>query len=241
MTELGFHPRHHVAEPADFLPLITARASAKGFVRHAPSDLLSKPVLPDEEPQETDVASEQADAPQCPGTVAKTLEIAAPDTAALEAEFRRGLAQGRAEVEAVMGAKQAQLEAAASALSDSLSQIGMALEEETVTLAGVLQDAVLALASERAGAAIQKTPTSFAQRITALAERISDSFAQLSVRLNPDDLEQLRALRDPEGLPELERLFTAEMLPDPALSHGDIRLRTAAIALDDLLRSEIGL
>lgn len=240
MTQSGFQPRHHVAERADFLPLITASASAKGFVRHAPNDLLSKPVLADEEPQETNAASAQVEAPQCLGTIPKKREIATPDAAALEAEFKRGFAQGRAEVETVIAAKQAQLEAAASALSHALSQIGTALEEETVTLAGVLQDTLLALASERAGAAIQNTPASFAQRITALAERISDSFAQLSVRLNPDDLEQLRALRDPEGLPELERLFTAEMLPDPALSHGDIRLRTATIALDDLLRADLG-
>lgn len=239
MTQLGFHPRHHVAERADFLPLITASASAKGFVRHAPSDLLSKPVLADEEPQETNAASAQAEAPQCHGAISKTREIATPDAAALEAEFKRGLAQGRAEAETVMGAKQVQLEAAASALSHALSQIGTALEDDTMSLAAALQDAVLALASERAGAAIQNNPTSFAQRITVLAERVSDSFAQLSVRLNPDDLEQLRALRDPEGLPELERLFEADMLPDPALSHGDIRLRTATIALDDLLRADL--
>lgn len=239
MTDRGFHPTHHVAKGEGFVPLVAAGALSKGFVHHAPADLLRTLVPPEPQAPRPELETDQTHPDPAPLPAPKPAFGTQPDEAALDAAFARGIAQGRTEAEVVFGALCAQLETAAGVLNHALGEIGTAMEDETMSLASVMEDVVLALASERAGVLISHDPASFARRIRCLAERISESFTQLSVRLNPADLAHLRLVRDPAELPELERLFEAELLPDPALAHGDIRLRAAGVALDDLLRPEI--
>lgn len=224
------------ADENGFRPLAAMSQDQAGFLVRLPQDMVR---FPKTEPRESSLelrnsVPEPDDRSPPAAPVPATAEPPVVDGIA-EKAYAEGFARGRAEVEAELGELRAGLDEAAGVLNGVLNQIQVAVESETETLAQVLDELVRSLAAERAGAQIDADPASFGLRIIGMAERISESFSGLVVRLNPLDLDALYALRRRGKLPQLEGLFQASLASDPDLARGDVRLRAQGLALDDLL------
>jgi len=144
--------------------------------------------------------------------------------ASIRAEaYAAGVAAARADAMAELETARDVFVAAHTALLDTPGQ----LEELTAQI----EKAVLRLASDRAGLAIDTTPAAFLSRIEQLATTISDAMETLSVMLNPADLNAIA--------PHLQdsQCKAIRFKADPALSRGDARLETPLVMLDDLLGS----
>ncbi len=97
------------------------------------------------------------------------------------------------------------------------------------SLAGALEQAVMHLASERAGFVINENPEGLRQRITRLVERVKLQTETVIVSLNPEDLQ---ALMTYETGP-LKWTYIA----DSELLRGDIRISLDAIDIADVIVS----
>lgn len=141
-----------------------------------------------------------------------------------------GMAQGRAEAEAEATARLAEahvvLDQAVAALSAPGAEAMAALTQQ-------ITEAVQTLASQRAGAQIDKTPKAFVQRIEKMAGRIAEGLGALTVRLNPDDLTTVRPLI--EGSVTLAE---GRLIPAPHLSRGDLDIQVGDVRLNDILRDQ---
>ncbi|REC58358.1 flagellar assembly protein FliH [Rhodosalinus sediminis] len=134
-----------------------------------------------------------------------------------------GHAEGRAEAEAELAELRAVLTTALERLERPEPAVLQGLREEMV-------DAVLRIASARAGSRIEEMPNAFLARIDALAAQMSDAAGRLTLRLNPEDHAAVLACL--EDAPEAAR---ARFEPDPALARGDVALEAPGVALDDRL------
>ena len=100
-------------------------------------------------------------------------------------------------------------------------------------LAPVLEQAVLRLASERAGLAISENPQGLVQRIENLVEKVKSGAKAISVTLNPDDLKaidswRLAASAHPEWM----------WRTDASFAPGDVQLKLDGITVTDLLGAD---
>jgi flagellar assembly protein FliH len=179
-------------------------------------------------------------APRAPEPIPEDVFRPAPpppeiDLALIRAEAR---ALGRAEAEAGLSEVRAEAHAAgrAEALAEAAQDLATArrallsaaaaltdaTEAATATVFAAVEAAILRLASERAGIAIDANPAPFRARIEALASRIAGAGAAAEIRLNPDDL----AVLGPEA-----GGFTA----DARLSRGDVVMRAGDVVIEDIL------
>lgn len=171
-------------------------------------------------------------APPAPDT-AELLRAAREEaySAGFTAGHGTGLAEGRE-----AGRKLAHQELAqgmAEAKATFLAAI-RGLEEGTdalaIQLSAALQQAVIRLAAQRAGAAIDAMPAAFLHRIDALAERVAQGMRKVRLRLHPDDLAAILPLlggREGFGPDVIET--------DPTLMRGDAEVRAEGVTLSDLL------
>ncbi len=92
-----------------------------------------------------------------------------------------------------------------------------------------VEQAVMRLASERAGLAIDSTPAPFLRRIEQLATTISEATSDMSVMLNPADLNAIA--------PHLQdsQCSAFRFQADPGLQRGDARLAQPTVLLSDIL------
>ena len=100
-------------------------------------------------------------------------------------------------------------------------------------LAPVLEQAVLRLASERAGLAISENPQGLVQRIENLVEKVKSGAQSISVTLNPDDLKAVDRWR-----PAVSTHSAWVWRSDASLASGDIRLKLDGITVTDLLGAD---
>lgn len=171
------------------------------------------PVLPQ---SDAVAASPPAEAPSAEDTVNQDA------MASIRAEaYAAGVAAARADAMAELETARDVFVAAHTALLDTPGQ----MEELTAQI----EKAVLRLASDRAGLAIDTTPAPFLSRIEQLATTISEALESLSVMLNPADLNAIA--------PHLQdsQCKAIRFKADPALSRGDARLETPLVMLDDIL------
>lgn len=133
-----------------------------------------------------------------------------------------GHAEGRAEA---LAEAARDLDQARSALLSAAAALTDATEAATATVFAAVEAAILRLASDRAGMAIDKTPAPFAKRIETLAARIAGAGAAAEIRLNPDDLAALGDQAQPAR-------FTA----DPSLARGDVVVRAGDVVIEDILK-----
>ncbi|WP_096785545.1 FliH/SctL family protein [Rhodobacter sp. CZR27] len=167
----------------------------------------------------------------------------APDPQALEAARAEGHAAGHAEgwreghaaglAEGNLAGRaeaQAALATARAAFEAAVARLASPAAADTARLAEAIDQAVRALAAQRAGLAIDDHPETFVARIEALADRVSQGLRQVALRLNPDDL---AAMTPHLGTSEL--LAAARLQPDPRLARGDVEIRAEGIVLADLL------
>ena len=100
-------------------------------------------------------------------------------------------------------------------------------------LAPAIEEAVLRLASERAGLAIQENPQGLVQRIEQLIEKVKSSASAICVTLNPEDLKAVEAWRSAQNAYP-NWVWRA----DTQLVSGDIKLKLDGISVSDVLGLE---
>ena len=100
-------------------------------------------------------------------------------------------------------------------------------------LAPAIEQAVLRLASERAGLAIQENPQGLVQRIEQLIEKVKSSASAICVTLNPKDLKAVEAWRSAQNAYP-NWVWRA----DTQLVSGDIKLKLDGISVSDVLALE---
>ncbi|MEK9856146.1 MAG: FliH/SctL family protein, partial [Rhodobiaceae bacterium] len=132
-------------------------------------------------------------------------------------------AAGRAEASA-------QLERVIQAFETATSRLSDLTAVDSDALAASINEAVLRIASERAGRAIAEQPDSFADRIEALLATIRTVSGQPSIRLNPADLASIQPLADTR-----EKLRHCNFVDDDALAHGDLSVMVGTIGIDDII------
>ena len=100
-------------------------------------------------------------------------------------------------------------------------------------LAPALEQAVLKLASERAGLAIGENPEGLVQRIEALIEKVKSGANAITITLNPDDLTAVEAWQGTQNTHP-----NWNWRGDASFVSGDIRLKLDGITVTDLLGVE---
>ena len=137
--------------------------------------------------------------------------------------MEEGRAAGRAEASA-------QLERTVQAFEAATARLVELTAIDSEALAASVNEAILRLASERAGRAIAEQPDSFADRIEALLATIRTVSGQPSIRLNPADLASIQPLADTR-----EKLRHCNFVADAALAHGDLSVMVGTIGIDDII------
>lgn len=170
------------------------------------------------------------------------LDVAAEVEAGRKAGYDEGYAKARAEFEAMLEAARAEAAAAAresaeAALAETSETLGAVLtglmraEAEIVAeITAMLDPAIRELASKRAGIAIEETPRPFLKKIEALAKDVAGSAARTELHMNPGDLVAVR-----EHIRKWSPLTDAQLVPDPKLGRGDVRLVAGDITLSDVI------
>ena len=145
--------------------------------------------------------------------------------------FEEGKAEGMEEGRAAGRAEaSAQLERVIQAFEAATSRLSGLTAVDSDALAASINDAILRIASDRAGKAIAQQPDSFADRIEALLATIRTVSGQPSIRLNPADLTSIQPLADTR-----EKLRHCNFVADDALAHGDLSVMVGTIGIDDII------
>jgi flagellar assembly protein FliH len=145
--------------------------------------------------------------------------------------FEEGKAEGMEEGRAAGRAEaSAQLERVIQAFEAATSRLSDLTAVDSDALAASINEAVLRIASDRAGKAIAEQPDSFADRIEALLATIRIVSGQPSIRLNPADLASIQPLADTR-----EKLRHCNFVADDALAHGDLSVMVGTIGIDDII------
>ena len=137
--------------------------------------------------------------------------------------MEEGRAAGRAEASA-------QLERTVQAFESATARLSELSAIDSDALEASINEAILRLASERAGLAITEQPDSFADRIEALLATIRTVSGQPSIRLNPADLASIQPLADTR-----EKLRHCNFVADDSLAHGDLSVMVGTIGIDDII------
>lgn len=137
--------------------------------------------------------------------------------------MEEGRAAGRAEASA-------QLERAVQAFEAATARLTELTAVDSGALGKSINEAILRLASERAGRAIVDMPDSFANRIEALLATIRTVSGQPSIKLNPADLSSIQPLVDTR-----EKLRHCNFVADEALAQGDLSVMIGTIGIDDIM------
>ena len=140
--------------------------------------------------------------------------------------LEEGKAAGRAEASA-------QLERSIQAFEAATEKLSALTEIDSEELAGSIKNAIVALASERAGQAIADLPSGFAARIETLLATVHTVSGEPLIRLNPADLASIAPLIETR-----ERLKACRFVADDRLAHGDLTVSVGSIGLEDVLAAE---
>jgi flagellar biosynthesis/type III secretory pathway protein FliH len=185
--------------------------------------------------QAQEVAAEEA-------RLQREAEDKALRTIADEEGYKRGFEAG---LEAARSAEPTEEEKAITAMREQERQDMIARLEAVIAraasadavdvsaLAPALEQAVLKLASERAGLAIAENPEGVFQRIEALIEKVKSGANAITITLNPDDLAAVQAWR---GVQNTHPNW--DWRGDVDFASGDIRLKLDGITVTDLLGVE---
>lgn len=242
MTDPAFQPNLLTQKTAGFSLAAGLRADLGSFTPHTSHDLLRQTPSPSPDPE----AGRSPSDPGCDTTAAlppKPQTDPAPPRApaspatqdALAAAYQDGERAARAEADARLDESCARFDAASAVLTAMLEPLTHALETEIAALGQALEAAVHKLASQRAGQEISRDPQGFGLRICRLAERVADTCSGMRIDLNPEDLDALRATQKAGQTAGFLHLFDAHLYPAPDLSRGDLRLRSTALELEDIL------
>ena len=145
--------------------------------------------------------------------------------------FNDGVKAGKNEMMQEFKQKFLEQENTLDALISSLSNISFA---ETQKLEKDIQEAILLLASERAGITISEFPEHFLKRIEKLINRLGTSAEKPVIKVNKIDLQHIEKVRE-----DSEKLSKINFIEDEILNHGDIIVSIGGIELEDILEKRI--
>ncbi|CRK76128.1 flagellar assembly protein H [Nereida ignava] len=152
-----------------------------------------------------------------------TEDYEAAKAQAYEQGLEAGKQEVRDQVEAMMSHALGLLEQTVEAFAE---QADGAVEE----LATTIEQSVNSLASSRAGAQIETTPTAFAARVQKLVERVKTATDAPIIRLHPSDVMVLRPV-----LEQSSALLNLRLVGDETLQRGDVDLSLEGVRLTDVL------
>ncbi|MEX0503718.1 FliH/SctL family protein [Alphaproteobacteria bacterium LSUCC0719] len=145
----------------------------------------------------------------------------------LEEGHATGLEEGRA---AGRAEASAQLERAIQAFETAAGKLDGLTGIDSTALGDSIRNAILTLASERAGRAIAEQPDAFADRVESLLAAIRASSGQPVIRLNPGDLGSIQPLVETR-----EKLRHCSFVAAPDLAPGDLTVTVGTIGIDDII------
>lgn len=145
------------------------------------------------------------------------------DAPELAAKFEEGVAAGRRQAEEELGALVTQM----TQIIDQLQTITVA---DSTALNEEIRLAILALAEQRVGRAIDEMPESFLARIYDLVGMVDHATKNCTLVLHPEDLALMGVLSD--SYPEFAHI---RFKGDGELQRGDVMVQAGAVELRDLL------
>ncbi|MEN5427688.1 FliH/SctL family protein [Stenotrophomonas pennii] len=151
-------------------------------------------------------------------------EIQAIQDAAEKEGFAHGHAEGHAQGQAEVRRVVAQIEG----ILDNFSRPLVRLENEAVAALGEL---AVRIAGTLVGRAYQTDPELLAQLVAEGVDAVGTSSRDVEVRLHPDDIAALSPLLT---LSPQQRL-----VPDAALSRGDLRVHAESVRIDGTLEARL--
>lgn len=168
-----------------------------------------------------------------------------------EAGFSAGFAQGhqageekgRAEAQAqsrdaiaaeLEAEKFAQLTENIARLDALVTQLTNVLDRDVSDFTESLTQTVYNLVNERVGREIDAHPQDFIDKIERLAERITSTVSDCSIRVAPADLQVIQDLA-----PQHEFVTAAKFSADDTLSRGDVLIRAGNIRMTDVLKDAL--
>ena len=203
----------------------------------ASSSLKEVPELTDSENSEFDETSETENTQDglAERTVTQNELSKAIENAAIRYEegYRAGVEAGKNEMKNSLEQKFSEQQNTFDALITSLTKMSFA---ETKELEIDIQDAILSLASERAGVAIQDIPESFLARIEHLMSRVGNSVDSTVITLNRDDLIHITKAKE-----QSETLSKIRFIEEARFNHGDISINLAGIEIEDVLENRMAI
>ncbi len=145
--------------------------------------------------------------------------------------YRAGVEAGKNEMKNALEQKFSEQQNTFDALITSLTKMSFA---ETKELEIDIQAAILSLASERAGIAIQDMPENFLARIEHLMSRVGNSVDSPVIKLNKDDLIHITKAKE-----QSETLSKMRFIEESSLNYGDISISLAGIEIEDILENRM--
>ena len=209
--------------------------------QHAPDEASSSreevPELTDSENGEFDEtsATENTQDGLAERTVTQNELTKAIENAAIRYDegYRAGVEAGKNEMKNALEQKFSEQQNTFDALITSLTKMSFA---ETKELEIDIQAAILSLASERAGVAIQDMPESFLARIEHLMSRVGNSVDSPVITLNRDDLIHITKAKE-----QSETLSKMRFIEEARFNHGDISINLAGIEIEDILENRMAI
>ncbi|MDC0971394.1 FliH/SctL family protein [Alphaproteobacteria bacterium] len=209
--------------------------------QHAPDEASSSreavPELTDSENSEFDETSATENTPDglAERTVTQNELSKAIENAAIRYDegFRAGVEAGKNEMKNTLEQKFSEQQNTFDALITSLTKMSFA---ETKELEIDIQAAILSLASERAGVAIQDMPESFLARIEHLMSRVGNSVDSPVITLNRNDLIHITKAKE-----QSETLSKMRFIEEARFNHGDISINLAGIEIEDILENRMAI
>ena len=145
--------------------------------------------------------------------------------------YRAGMEAGKNEMKNALEQKFFEQQNTFDVLITSLTKMSFS---ETKELEIDIQAAILSLASERAGVAIQDMPENFLARIECLMSRVGNSVDSPIIKLNKDDLIHITKAKE-----QSETLSKMRFIEESSLNHGDISISLAGIEIEDILENRM--
>lgn len=146
-------------------------------------------------------------------------------------EYQRGYEEGR---KAVLAEKEAELNEAIAAFTSATQALGNDENIDLSQLSPAISKAIMELASERAGLAIEEHPDAFTARIETMVKRIRNRVDEPYIRLHPEDAKIIG-----EKLEESLSPRVIHIVADENLKRGDARIDVGSIGVMDLISSRM--
>jgi len=152
------------------------------------------------------------------------------ETAADSADYQRGVEDGR---KAALAEKEQEMSEAIAAFRAAAEAIGRDDNIDLSQLSSAMNKAIITLASERAGLAIDSHPDAFAQKIETMVTRIRNRVDDPVIHLNPADAELISATIKDNLAPR-----AVKIMANDKLKRGDARIDVGSIGVMDLIDAQ---